>query len=174
MTEKESFEQLVEDHLGRLYSYCLAETCDLHEAEELAQEVLLRAYLKFPTLKDRNAFSSWLIGIAKRCRWNFFRRVRRDPLRQRNPDGDLERLEAVPDAGRNPAGQLEENENTKLLLEAISKLPRGQRQAIVMRYFEELSYTKIAARLGVTEDAVDQRLTRAKKKLRDLLKLLEH
>ncbi|MBN2327689.1 MAG: RNA polymerase sigma factor [Candidatus Omnitrophica bacterium] len=168
-----AFEELAQDYIKPLYSYCLSLMCDPHRAEELAQETLVRAYENYPSLKNPDKFYPWLKGIAQRCRWTWFRSAKHNPVDLRvhsDQDGVSPTLQ---DDGPSPADQMEKRERTQELLRALKKLSRPNREVVILRYFEELSYAEIAMRLGVSIDAVDQRLTRAKLKLRNLLQYAE-
>ena len=167
------FEALAKAHLPALYGWCMAATCDPDEAEDLAAETLSRAARAFPRLRDPGRFPAWLIGIAKRARWTRWRRKKRDPLAHRGnpagtgPPGDL------PDGGHNPYEHVAHKERFAETLRALRRLSRPLREVVVLRYFEELSYAEMAARLGVSVDAVDQRLTRARRQLARHLAPLE-
>ncbi len=168
-----SFEALARENLPALYSYCLALTCDREEAEELAAEALARACRGFAGLRDRAAFPAWLRSIARRCRWTWWRKRRRDPLAARaNPPGD-DPSEEIMDERETPEEHCERNQRAQRTLSALKKLPLKLREVVILRYFDELSYAEMAARLGVGVEAVDQRLIRAKRRLRTSLRTLE-
>jgi RNA polymerase sigma-70 factor, ECF subfamily len=167
------FERLAEEQLRPLYSYCLSLMCDPHCAEELAQEVLVRAFQSWPTLKDHSKFAPWLRGIARRCSWNLWRSAKRNPLDRRENADDGELLNSIEAEQDTPADQMQKNELKQSLLKALKKLSRRNREVVILRYFEELSYAEIALRLGITVDVVDQRLTRSKLKLRGMLQSVE-
>lgn len=167
------FERMAREYLTPLYSYCLSLTCDPRRAEELAQETLVRAYRAHPSLKDPSRFYPWLRGIAQRCTWTWWRSMKRNPVIScANPENEAA-VEAVQDCQPNPAERLIAAERNQAVLKALKRLPKGRREVVILRYFEELSYADIAMRLGLTIDAVDQRLTRAKLKLRSLLHPME-
>ncbi len=166
--EHRDFEGLAQEHLATLYSYCLTLTGDPHQAEELAQETLTRAYLAFGSLRDRTKFYAWLKGIARRCSWTWLRQARRHA--HRNDADALERLE---DPSGIPSDRLTKKETDRKVWKALKKLTQRNREVVVLRFFEGLSYADIAQRLGVTIDAVDQRLTRTKLKLQRLLQDVE-
>lgn len=167
------FDRLAREHLKPLYSYCLSLTCDPHRAEELAQETLVRAYHAFPSLHDPYRFFAWMRGIARRCTWTWWRKAKRNPMAQQADirEGDI--LELVPDPRENPAERLDRQENRLSVLKALKRLSFRYREVVTLRYFEELSYADIALRLDISIDAVDQRLTRAKLKLRRILHPME-
>lgn len=171
--DSSEFERLAQTHLTALYSYCLSRVCNPQRAEELAQETLTCAFEAFHTLKDRRAFFPWLIGIAKRRSWVWWRKAKRDPLQLRSNPAGTDPPDSLLDQNGPPPGRLAAREKTRNTLDAVKKLPMKYREPIVLRYFEELSYAEIALRLGISIDTVDQRLTRAKLKLRRLLRNLE-
>ncbi len=171
--ESNRFEQLAKEHLSALLSYCLAQTCDMDRAEELVQETLYRAFRSFHNLKNPDAFFPWLIGIAKRASWSWYRKWKRDPLRKRfNPSGSTPPA-TIQDTKQNPLEKLAETERAESTLKAIKRLSEKNREVVILRFFEQLSYTDMAKRLQISVDAVDQRLTRAKKELSKMLKPLE-
>ncbi len=167
---EEEFHELASQHLPRLQSYCLAKTCDADLAQDLAQEALLRAYTRFGTLRDRSKFGAWLVGIAKRCTWNWFRKKKNDPLAKQDHDFSNGPLPETVDDNPNPAEHAQNDADLQETLEAVKKLRFAYREVIILRYFEDLSYSEIAARVGISEDGVDQRLTRARRQLKKHLR----
>ncbi len=164
--EDRSFETLAQEHFSALLSFCLAKTCDQYKAEELAQETMMRAYLSFGKLKKRDAFHAWLIGIAKRCYWLNLRFKKRDPLEKRsNPWGTEPPLDLA-DRTETADVRLMSEERIASTLNALKKLPHRQREVIILKYFENLSYAEMAIRLQISVEAVDKRLTRAKSTLK--------
>jgi RNA polymerase sigma factor (sigma-70 family) len=173
MKENGSFARLIEPHLTSLYSYCLAMTCDPHRAEDLAQETLCRACESFDSLRNAEATAAWLRAIARRCRWNIFRKKKRDPLARRGNGEGSNPPDSLRDANPTPGEKLEQSELHQQVLTALRKVSLKKREVVVLRYYEELSYTDIALRLGISVDAVDQRLTRAKRDLRRIMMKME-
>jgi RNA polymerase sigma-70 factor (ECF subfamily) len=166
-----SFEDCIRPYLKALYSYCLSRTCDPHQAEELAQETLVRAYEAYPRLKNRDAVWAWLIGIARRCSWTWWWKAKRDPLRLADTPLDSDAVDSLPlpDGDETVVDQLMREEMDTVILNLIQKLPQRDREVLIYRYYEDLSYAAIAERLGLGLEAVDQRLTRAKQRLRKYL-----
>ncbi|MGC9326727.1 MAG: RNA polymerase sigma factor, partial [Candidatus Hinthialibacter sp.] len=118
-------------------------------------------------------FYPWLKGIAQRCRWTWFRSAKQNPVDLRSSSGEDGAPATLQDDGPSPADQMEKREQAREVLRALKKLSRRSREVVILRYFEELSYAEIALRLNLSIDAVDQRLTRAKLKLRNLLQYVE-
>jgi RNA polymerase sigma-70 factor (ECF subfamily) len=139
------------------------------EAEDIAQEVFLKAYEHFDELQDSPTVGGWLKTVARnlslnhltryRARWRFFSDLAPD-------DGESEDL-----ASRLPAPDVHEQHLTtrdqrELLEQALQKLPASQRLPLVLFHFEDLSYEEIAARLRVSLGKVKTDIHRARESLR--------
>jgi RNA polymerase sigma-70 factor (ECF subfamily) len=145
----------VRDCLANLYRYAFYLVGNRQEAEDLAQEVLLRAHRKWHQLRDRERVWPWLCAI---CHRTFLNRTRRKRLERNLPPEILDGHPAKPVA---PA-ELEPDE----LAQALADLPPRSRLLLVMFYFEGLSYREIAERLGVPVGTIMSGLSRAKARLR--------
>ncbi|MDQ3022779.1 MAG: sigma-70 family RNA polymerase sigma factor [bacterium] len=126
-----------------------------HDAEDLLQEALTRAYLGLHTLRDAKRFGGWLLAIVRRRhhtrlkgRWN-------DPQLLGERDGAFAAAYDAPDT------------RTQTALETLARLPAGPRELLALSYLEGLSPTEVATVLGIAPRAVRMRLTRARKMLRD-------
>ena len=125
--------------------------CDLPEAEDLAQQTLLRCYLKWHQVvraDDRDAY-------VARVQLNLLRQSRRRRWWGERP-GDLPELPDLP-----AAGETDRVDDADAVSRALAKLPEAQRQAIVLRYYLHLSEQQIAAAAGVAPGTVKSRLSRA-------------
>jgi RNA polymerase sigma-70 factor (ECF subfamily) len=118
-------------------------TGDLHEAEDITQNVFIRAYLALPnfTPNHEGAFKSWLLTITSRLCIDYFRRTHQQNLfGELQPYQELELVETaktIPDI-------IADSEDKRLLREALLQLPPNYRMAIVLKYIEELDYREIA------------------------------
>jgi RNA polymerase sigma factor (sigma-70 family) len=124
------------------------------EAEDLVQEALLRAYLGLSQLRDPERFGAWLCGIAVNLAKM---RLRRRALEAR--------LTTEPTSGEGS----EEWELIQVVRDAVSVLPPGQRDAVLMHYIDGLSCEEVAALLGSSPGAIRVRLHRARQQLREQL-----
>ena len=142
-------------------------------AEDLAQETLLTAWRKRHTLRNPAARPQWLAGIARNLCRHWIASRRREsahlalPRGHAGPDGPG--TEAQPIADVDLDVELERDELATLLDRALARLPVDTRAALIQRYIEESPHAEIAARLGLSVDAVAMRLSRGQRALRRLL-----
>jgi RNA polymerase sigma factor (sigma-70 family) len=135
---------------------------DPAEAEDVAQDAILAAYIDLGRLRDPERFGSWLYGIGL----NLARmRVRARPPRTRVPHDGLARESTDP----TPEQALEAAELLALVRAALDVLPPAQRDVVLLHYYEGLTCEEIAAVLGRSTGAVRVRLHRARGRLRDQL-----
>lgn len=148
-----SGEELVRVHGSTVLAICLTHTSSVDDAEDVMQEVFLKAVRKLDTLRNRGNPRAWLVQIARRA---CFDHQRRRPATQQLPD-DL----AIATSSR--------DSKVVDVRAAISKLPEGYREAIALYYLDGRSCRNVAASLAISEAAVRQRLVRARLMLHDLL-----
>ncbi len=129
---------------------------DPEAAAEMMQESFVRAYFSLNTLHKREAFFSWLLGIAHRVMLETFRRHSRQRVLSEAAD---------PIA---PASDQNFEEGSELA-EAVAALPDIYREVTVLRYFGGLSCADVSQRLGVPIGTVTKRLSRAYQLLREAL-----
>jgi RNA polymerase sigma-70 factor (ECF subfamily) len=155
---------LVERWEGPVFVFLERMTGSREEAQDLGQETFLRVYRQAGRYRASGRFRSWLFRIAGNLARSRLRRsrlvrwLRFDPARHDAPSP-----EAAPDRG------LERAETVSVVRAALARLPARQRQAVVLRQFNELSYAQIAEAMDTTVPAVESLLHRAMTALRDLL-----
>jgi RNA polymerase sigma-70 factor (ECF subfamily) len=156
--ETAAFGALVERHREAAVGFCCHQVGDFHAAQDLAQEVFLRAYVDLHALREPAKFGPWLRAIALRLCQSWHRRRRESPM----PSEELDCL-AEAEAGR----ELFEACPTRLVTtEALQALPEPQRQALVLKYLDGYSITEIAGLMGVPVETIRTRLRRARERLR--------
>jgi len=167
--DAEAFAVLVEKYKGVLLALGYAKSGKKAEAEELAQETFCRAFSSLATLKDPDKLGSWLQGILQRV-WG-------DRFKARNlrtvsfGDGyDTEKKDWEDGTEHLPETAVEKAERQDKVLAAVNSLAPHFRETVILKYMLGYSYAEIAATLGITVDAVDTRLRRAKMTLRKRLK----
>lgn len=166
--DSEAFFELVSPFSGMVYRHCLHMLHTPADAEDAAQEAMLRAYRSFPRFLGHSAVATWLYRIAHNTCLDMLKK----PLRQRESAS----LEQLREAGFEPSDHREPPDvayvlaaDTQRLKNAISKLPTEQQALLNLRYGEGLSYEQLASTTGMREGTVKSRLNRAKARLRELL-----
>ena len=140
------------------------------DAEDLAQEVFVRVFLKRHTYRAGAKFSSWIFAIAANQAKNRLRWWKRRPTLSLS--AWLEEGSDVADettASAMLAASTDHDERMAAVQKAVSDLPLDQRTAIVLFEYEEKSMAEIAKILGCTSKAVENRLYRARQQLRRAL-----
>lgn len=158
-------ERLVEENLGWLRGWVRGRVNDPDLAHDIVQESLLKALRSRSRLKDPTRFPAWVYRIAQNTLRDFLRRKKRRQRRLRLTD-QLDHFEDATSDDRSPEG-LEEVES---ILEKIRALPSRYREPLLLRHAEDLSYAEIGKILRITENAVQVRIFRARKMLREKLR----
>lgn len=154
-----AFEELVRRHQQGLFSYLYRMTGNSADAEELAQQALVKAWHSLRGFRGRSSFKTWLYRIGINLALNFRTRTR--------PAEEL--TEFIPAYGSDPADEFRRKQRDEVVLAALASLPKEQRTALVLSVYEGMSYQEIGAAMGKSVRAVDSLLFRAKQKLRELL-----
>jgi len=162
--ETAAFDQIVAAHqqrIARLVCRLLGEPA---EVEDVVQEVFLSVLQNFKRFRAESKLSTWLAAIAlNKCRSHYRRRL----LRPRS----LLRLAMNLVA---PCDQVQPSEAAEIhqeLRRAVQQLPAKYREPIALRYFEEMPVGEIGQVLGISANNVEVRLTRARRKLREILSI---
>src|SRR6476646_8748322 len=161
--DRHAFEHVYRAHLNHVYSLCVRMTGDRTRAEELTQDVFVRAWEKLSTFRGESAFSTWLHRLTVNVVLNERRADGRDRGRTVSSDDDDESVA--------PAGSSAQPLHAeKLDLErAIAKLPRGARRVFVLHDVEGFTHEEIGTMLGVTAGGCKAQLHRARLLLREAL-----
>jgi RNA polymerase sigma-70 factor, ECF subfamily len=161
------FELLMRRYNERLYRTARAIVRDEQEAEDVMQQAYVNAFAHLHQFNGSARFSTWLTRIAmNEAIARVRRRDRFETFDDEVANAELTDLSA---AAPNPERQAFSGELRGLIEWAIDALPTGMREAFVLRDVEGLSTLEVAELLGVTEDAVKTRLSRARSALRRLL-----
>lgn len=144
---------LVRSHGKRVYAICLAMTGNAADAEDLAQEALMRGFTELGSLRDHDRFGPWIAAIAGNTCRNFIKkRSRRE-----------QSLAMETECAREDPDELSDLRN------ALGRLPEHHRLPLMLYYFDGQRTEHLAASLGISCEAVYTRLSRARRELRKLL-----
>lgn len=157
---EEAFAALVRRHVHLVHSVALRHTANAHHAEEISQAVFVILARKARSLGSRTILSGWLYHTAWLTAANFQRAEMRRAHREHEAFMQSNLEEIPTDSAW--------NELSPLLDDAMSRLRATDRDALVLRYFENKTLPEVGAALGVEERAAQKRVTRALEKLRCL------
>jgi len=162
----EAFGVLVERYKGKVFSLAYGFTRDRAAADDLAQEVFIKAFFSLPRFKAESGFGTWLFRIAVNHSMDFLRKNR-----QRQKDVSLEDAgeQALSAPNASPEENLIEEGRRSLVREALARLPEKYRIILTLRDIDGLSYEDISGILKLSPGTVDSRLHRARRKLREKL-----
>jgi len=158
--DRDAFEALVEPCLDDLYTLCLRLTNNAAEAEDLAQEALVKALRKHHQYRPGNALRPWLLTIGanlarSRLRSVWWRRVL--------PFAKETETETTPEVLN------EAMERDRAVREALATLPPMYREAVAVFHLQDLSYAEMAEITGLKVPALKQRVRRGTKMLREAI-----
>jgi len=154
---------LVQDYSGLLYRVALSLVRNTAEAEDVVQDVFLRVLQRKSELAHIAEIRPWLVRIA----WN----LAIDRTRKRRPD-QMDEIFAAGLVSRELAADdaVEEADRIRRVLAGIERLPKPERQVLLLSAMEELSNAEIAAVAGKSESSVRSMLFRARARLRERMR----
>ena len=138
--------------MAQIYSLALYETRDPHSAEDVTEQVFLRAISGLPGFRERgdgseSTFRVWLFAVAR----NVISNERR--FARRHPEAPIEAALSMR-AADDPAAAVELRLEAQRVWDAVMELPEERRQAVVLRFVNELSAREIGQIMGKSEGAV--------------------
>ena len=155
-----AFERLYRENERKVFALCLRLTCDVSLAEELTQEVFVRAWRKLATFRGDSAFSTWLYPMTVNVALSERRSRRRREARIVATEDPVQ-LEPTPRAPRPEAGFD--------LQKALATLPPGARAVFVLHDVEGRTHEEIATLLELATGTSKAQLHRARRLLREVL-----
>jgi RNA polymerase sigma-70 factor (ECF subfamily) len=158
--EREAFDLLVARHQRAVYRLCYRFVNNHEDANDLAQEVFLKAWRAIPRFRGDSSFSTWLYRIAVNACLNF-RAARRPPA--------LELPETLPDPGPGAQSRVESSDEARRVRAAVGRLPERQRATLILKVYHELTHEEVAGILGSTVGTVKANLFHALANLRRLV-----
>ena len=164
--DDEAFTALVRKHQKRVHALAWRKVGDFQFAEEITQDVFLRAYKYLSTLKDPSQFSGWLYVITDRLCNNYLQKKK----------SEIKSLEDVPviEMQRTSYERYMSEQNEKeahahrqeLVRKLLEKLPESERTVMTLYYLGEMTAKEIGNFLGVSVNTITSRLTRGRERLR--------
>ena len=151
-----AFAEIVRRYLKLVYSTCLREIGDRQIAEDVTQAVFLILAQKAPSLGRHTSLAGWLFHTARLTSKSA---VRREQRRRRREHMAAQLLDATQSAAEQPKADLSLNE-------ALASLRPREREAVLLRFFEEMNFKEVGETLGLSEDTAQKRVSRALERMR--------
>ena len=156
--EKQAFAVLVKRYERSVRAVAMNVLRDHESVQDIAQQAFIKAYENLAGLRRPQAFGPWLMKITHRCA------LSRAGQRLSETALDLEGAPSV----QGTDGRLDEEK--RVLLAAVLTLPESEKQVVMLRYFSGQSVREVAEMLGRSVGTVTKQLSRAHKRLRNILK----
>ncbi|WP_245575908.1 sigma-70 family RNA polymerase sigma factor [Alicyclobacillus contaminans] len=146
------------DVMNTAYAYVK----NYHQAQDITQDVFLRAFVKRDTFRGQSSIRTWLLTITvNRCKDHLRSWAQRHEIQD---DGSIVYVESLSDTERQAMARVERDE----LWRALGQLPVKLREVLVLYYLQDLSGREIAQVLKTTEANVRTRLRRARQQLKEI------
>lgn len=166
-----AYRGLVEKYQGRVYGMVYGMLRNREDALDITQEAFVKAYNKLDTFRLESSFYTWLYRIAMNLAIDLIRKRKRrgqtsfDEEIATREDGAVAEIHH----GDSPRRALERKQLYQRIMDAMEKLPVDQREVVLLRELEGLSYKEIAEVMDIPEGTVMSRLFYARKKLQKML-----
>jgi RNA polymerase sigma factor (sigma-70 family) len=160
--DQQAFGQIVSRYQTLVASLAYNAMGSISRSEDLAQETFVTAWRQLHTLREPERLRSWLCGIARNLIANANRAQSREPTHQSDS------LEKVRDAASHdvlPSEDTIRREEEEILWRSLESIPSLYREPLILYYREQQSVEHVAAALGISTDAVKQRLARGRRML---------
>jgi len=151
--DKAAYSTLAQRHYRRVFALCFGILANVHDAEDVAQEALLKGFQSVHRLARPERFEPWILRIAKNLCLDLLRRRKRAKKLPLSPE---------PTIG-------EDTHENHDLERAMARLPQELRLPLVLFYFEHRNAGSIAGTLGISQSLVYERLRAAREELHRLL-----
>jgi RNA polymerase sigma-70 factor (ECF subfamily) len=156
--DKTAYAVLVKRHYRHVFAMCLGVLGNVHDAEDVAQEAMLKGFLKIKKLDKTEQFEAWILRIARNLCFDFLRRQKRKKVlfaKQLMQSGQR--------TGEN-----------HVLQQAVRRLPQELRVPLTMYYFDGKNAKTIAKKLDISHSGACQKIKEARKQLHELLREREN
>jgi RNA polymerase sigma-70 factor, ECF subfamily len=167
----QAFNKLVNLYQDKIYNLAYNYVKDQEEAKDLAQDIFVSIYRSLPALKDPSKFSSWLYQTAiNHCRNRYRRLQRRGFFDMQSIDDEETPLQLS--TGESLEDNIEQQEATDILLSELAKMSETEKEILILRDLQGLSYEEISETLALPLGTVKSKLNRARLALKNRLQHL--
>lgn len=169
--DPEAFAELVELYKDKVYQISYRMVGNVHEAQDIAQEAFLRAYMNIESYDTNRKFSTWLFRIVTNLSIDRLRKKKPDYYLDQEVEGSdgLTFSSQIAATGELPEDQVITHELQEWIQKEILNLPLKYRSAIILKYIEDLSLKEISEVLDIPVATVKTRIHRGREALRKKL-----
>ncbi|MCH7556264.1 MAG: sigma-70 family RNA polymerase sigma factor [Planctomycetes bacterium] len=175
-----AMERLILKYQNRIYNVILKICADHDDAAELTQETFVKVIENIDNFQGRSSFYTWAFRIAVNLTLNYCQRNARfgfssldaEQVRYNSQPGRVLKEFLSDDSSPDPVAMAENRELCEIAVESLKKLDDAQRAVVVLRDIEDMSYAQIANVLDIELGTVRSRLSRGRKKLRQILEAI--
>lgn len=162
--DRAAFAEIVEAYKGPVYKLAFSMTGSRQDADDLAQDVFLKVYTNLSMYDPDKRFFPWLYTIALNTIRNHLKKHKRDMA---NESDDLA-LANIRDQTDSPESAAEKDEEADRLYAYLDRLPVKLREAVILRYIQDLPFEDVALVLGVTLSGAKMRVYRGLEQLKGI------
>ncbi len=160
--EEAAFEEIYKISSVFVYNTALRITGNIHDAQEVTQDVFIKAYKNLKSFAFRSSLKTWLYRITVNTAINAYNRTARDTNRRQDYDETIDTVSSPENIRESVMEKEEAGEQKKQVQELLAVLNPGQRACVVLRELQGLRYQEIAGVLNININTVRSRLKRAR------------
>lgn len=168
----EAFETLIQSHQKRVYNIALRMTGNPEDAQELAQDAIVRAFTSIGKFRGDSSFSTWLYRITINVCTDFLRKRNRAAvisMEQGPVSNESQQGLQIEEESPGPDELAEKKQLKELVRDAIESLSDEHKQVLILRDIMDMSYKEIANMLNVNEGTIKSRINRARAGLKKII-----
>lgn len=168
----DAFETLIQSHQKKVYNIALRMTKNPEDAQELAQDALVRAFVAIKKFRGDSSFSTWLYRITMNICKDFLRKKNKAvviSMEQGAAGSENDQGLQLPEEGPGPDEISEKKQLKDLVRDAMDSLSAEHRQVLILRDIMDLTYKDIAHTLDVSEGTIKSRINRARDSLKKVI-----
>jgi len=170
---REAYQEIVKEYQNKLFSYVYRLTGSREETEDIVQNVFVKAYRGIKNFDNTKRFSPWIYRIAHNESVNYLKkRNNKKFVSWEDIVSSKDKLEMQSEE-RSPLDEWLRKETKRTVEQALEQLPKKYQEVLTMRYFAEKSYEEIGEVIGKPVNTVGTLISRAKKRLLDMVHSLE-
>lgn len=160
--DTDAFQKLAQSYKSRIYSLALRMLGNPTDAEDAAEESVIKLYYSMKKFRGQSSFSTWVYAVTRNTCLDMLRKNEK-----KRTDIDLEEVEYfITSHDGDPEEASERGHKVAFLKKAINSLPEENRKTLILREMDGYSYEEIAELLNVSVGTVKSRISRAKERIR--------